>query len=423
MSEAIRGAWAGRTALAITPALQRLLKLGAACGVLAAGAYAIWSAQGFAVSDNAVVSSYVTSLRAPIEGYVSGHRPAVGAEIKSGDVLATMTNPLVDDQHLTDLEGRISRLALEEAAIVRQREALALTRNELLQRGEEHRHALVAELSSKIAAADMSLQAKIAEGQQAKHDYSRKAELARSNTASAADLDRAKYASEALEREAQSLAARLASLQAELSAANRGILTEAGGNDVPYSIQRADEVRLRLVDLDRALDTVREDMKETQVRAGAERHRLDMLHSATLAAPSAGMLWKVGASDGERLGTGDMTAELVDCGREFLVAAVPQKAYSNIVLGGEARFRLSGEVTERTGTIVSIMGDSNLTGDRNLAAVPLDRHQPAVMVRIAMPPSPNVAAECLVGRTARVLLPTSGGGVTSAVTQLINRIF
>jgi multidrug resistance efflux pump len=419
MSEAIRTAWAGRPIHTIPAALQRLLKLGAACGVLAAGGYAIWSAQGFVASDNAVVSAYLTSLRTPIEGYVSGRRTPVGAEIHAGDVLATMTNPLVDDQHLTDLEDRVSRLAQEEAAIIRQREALELTRRELLQRAEEHRRAIVAQLSGQVASADMALQAKAAEGEQAKHEYQRKAELARSNTASASDLDRAKYASEALDRQAQSMAGQLSSLQAQLSAASRGILTADGGNDVPYSVQRADEVRLRLVELDRALDTIKEDAQETKMRAAVERRRIDMLRSTKLAAPSAGMLWKVGAS----IGTGDTAAEVVDCSREFLVAAVPQKAYSNIILGGVARFRLSGEASERTGTIVSITGDTSLIGDRNLAAVPVDRHQPAVMVRIAMAPSPNTAAECLVGRTAQVLLPSSAGGIMSAALQLLQRIF
>jgi len=148
-----------------------------------------------------------------------------------------------------------------------------------------------------------------------------------------------------------------------------------------------------------------------------------MLHSATLAAPSAGMLWKLGASTGERIGTGDTAAELVDCGAAFLVAAVPQKAYANIVLGGDARFRLAGEDAERMGRIMSITGDTSLVGDRNLAAVPLDLHQPTVMVRIEVPPSPNTAAECLVGRTARILLPTSGGGVMAAMSRLAQRIF
>ncbi|HEY7580610.1 MAG TPA: hypothetical protein VH855_23720 [Acetobacteraceae bacterium] len=45
------------------------------------------------------------------------------------------------------------------------------------------------------------------------------------------------------------------------------------------------------------------------------------------------------------------------------------------------------------------------------------------MARIAVPPSANTAAECLVGRTARVLLPTAGGGVMAALSQLAQRIF
>ena len=91
------------------------------------------------------------------------------------------------------------------------------------------------------------------------------------------------------------------------------------------------------------------------------------------------MLWKVGASDGERLGTGDTTTELVDCGAAFLVATIPQSDYADIVLGGEARFRLSGELAERIGTIISVTSDASLIGDRNLAAVPADQHKPTAI--------------------------------------------
>jgi multidrug resistance efflux pump len=423
MSATILDHWTARSGLAIGPLLWRLLKLGAACGVLASGAYAVWSAHGFLVSDNAVVSAYVTSLRAPIEGYVSGRATPMGAEIHMGDVLATMTNPLVDDQRLADLEERVNRLTQEEAAIVRQQDALEARRRELMQRAEEHRHAMLARLSGQLASSQMALEAKVAENEQARHDYRRKLDLARSGTASVSDLERAQYGSEALDRQVRSLSGQLAAVQAQYAAAEHGILTEDGGNDVPYSVQRADEVQLRLAELDRALDTVRQDAQEAKVRAAAERRRIGMLRSATLDAPSAGMLWKVGASTGERLGPGDTAAELVDCGAAFLVAAVPQKNYSNIVLGGEARYRLSGETADRTGKIISITGDASLVADRNLAAVPLDLHQPMVMARIAVPPSANTAAECLVGRTARVLLPTAGDGVRAALSQLAQRIF
>jgi hypothetical protein len=84
---------------------------------------------------------------------------------------------------------------------------------------------------------------------------------------------------------------------------------------------------------------------------------------------------------------------------------------------------LAGETTERTGTIVSVIDDVSLLGDRNLAAVPFDLHKPTSMVRIAVPRSRNVASECLVGRTARVLLPTTAHSPAEIAAQLMRRIF
>ena len=150
MSATTRDSVAIRSAPAISLALKRLLKMMIACGVLAAGVYAVWSAQAFVVSDNAVVSAYVTSLRAPIEGYVSGGRAQVGAEIGQGDILATVTNPRVDDQRLADLQERVQRLALEKAAIMRQHDTLEATWRELMQRAEDYRRAMLARLSGQL---------------------------------------------------------------------------------------------------------------------------------------------------------------------------------------------------------------------------------------------------------------------------------
>ena len=403
--------------------LRRLLKIAVACSVLAAGGYAVWSAQAYIVSDNAVVSAYVTALRAPIEGYVSAGRLSVGAAIDPGSVLATVTNPRVDDQRLTELQDRVKRLASERAAIARQRDTLEATRLELIQRGEAYRQATLARLTGEMAATKMSLEAKLSESEQAKRDFARKANLARSGTASLSDLDKAHYLSDALDRQAESLKGQIASVQAQLDAATLGVMTEAGGNDVTYSVQRADEVRLRIADLDRAMDTIVGDAREAAARLDEETRRVDLLRSAAMAAPAAGMLWKVGSSNGERIGVGDMTAELVDCGAAFLVATIPQTAYADVLLGGEAQFRLAGKSRERSGTIISVTGDASLLGDRNLAAVPVDQHRPTAMVRVAVPPSSNVASECLVGRTARVLLPTIGRSVTEEVGRLVRRIF
>ena len=423
MSATTRDTLAVRAGLMVSQRLRRLLKLGATSVMLATGGYAIWSAQGYVVSDNAVVSAYLTSLRTPIEGYISSGRAVVGAEIHGGDILAVISNQRVDDQHLADLEDQVRRLAREEAALAREHETLVATEHRLIEQGQEYHRGLLARLSGQLLAAKMALGAKQAESEQAKREYTRKITLAHSGTASAADLDKAQYASAVLERQVQSLAGELAAIQAQQDAAERGITTEGGGNDVTYSMQRADEVQLRLAEVDRQLDTVRGEKAAASARAELERHRVGLLRSAVLAAPAAAMLWKVGASDGERLGTGDTAAQLVDCGSAFLVATIPQSAYADVELGGEARFRLSGESAERTGRIISVTGDTSLTGDRNLAAVPVEQNKPTAMVRIAAPPSRNIASECLVGRTARVLLPTIQHNVMDLAARTVRRIF
>ena len=61
----------------------------------------------------------------------------VGSEIGRGEILATVTNPRVDDQRLTALQDRVRRLDLEKAAITRQRDRLEATWRDLTPRAED----------------------------------------------------------------------------------------------------------------------------------------------------------------------------------------------------------------------------------------------------------------------------------------------
>ena len=141
------------------------------------------------------------------------------------------------------------------------------------------------------------------------------------------------------------------------------------------------------------------------------------------------MIWKLGAADGERLGTGDMAAEIVDCNAPFILAAIPQDRFSDVEAGGLAQFRLSGERTGRTGTVVSITGHGDLAQGGHYAVMPLDEPS-TVIATIAMPrketgaqensAQENTAQECLIGRSARVLLPATGGGF---IDQILRRVF
>jgi multidrug resistance efflux pump len=212
-------------------------------------------------------------------------------------------------------------------------------------------------------------------------------------------------------------------LRIQSAASRHGVFLEGGSNDVAYSAQRADEVAIRIAETERAIASFTAAAAEARARLQAEEHRVALLREAELVAPSGGMIWKLGASDGERLAVGDMGAQIVDCRSAFILAAVPQDRFSDVEINGIAKFRLSGEKTDRTGRVVSVTGDASVAADRNLAAAPLVEHgaSATAIARIEFEAPSNTKGACLVGRTARVLLPAAAD--SGFFARLARRLF
>jgi hypothetical protein len=96
----------------------------------------------------------------------------------------------------------------------------------------------------------------------------------------------------------------------------------------------------------------------------------------------------------------------------------------NVEIGGIVQFRYSGERTERTGTLVSVTGHGDLAQGVHYAVMPLD--EPSTVIATVSLPRTETSAqensthECLIGRSARVLLPAVGGGFFD---QILRRVF
>ena len=148
-------------------------------------------------------------------------------------------------------------------------------------------------------------------------------------------------------------------------------------------------------------------------RLDAERSRLAKISATTIRAPTTGVIWKVEASQGERVVAGQSVAQIVDCRAAFVIAQVPQNRMPEIEIGGEAQFRLSGEDDVRTGRVSSMTGDAT-GGDKNLAAAPFQAGGQSATVRVAFA---SDDFRCFVGRTAHVLLPSAGH---KFLTRLLN---
>jgi multidrug resistance efflux pump len=404
---------------------RRALKIALALLVLGAGIAAILSGQGKIASNNAVISTNLVSLRAPIEGIVSGLPKRAGSMVTQGSLIAHIVNPLADDQRLIDLREHQTRVEAELEAADGNRAALSDLRNELARREAVHTKANSERLASLVDEAEKTLAALIVKQTQAQDDVDRRLPLEASDSIAKAEMHKFRSALEVARQDVAAQTARLAALRTEAEAAAQGVLTgAAGGSDRSYSAQRADEVAIELSTLDKTIATLAAEEKETKSRLEAEQKRIDLLRKADIVAPAAGMIWKLGAADGERLSTGDMAAEIVDCNAPFLLAAIPQDRFSDVEVGGVAQFRLSGERSERMGTVVSVTGHGDLGQGVHYAVLPLDEPS-TVIATIALPPAADTASEngpqeCLIGRSVRVLLPANGGGF---VDQILRRVF
>lgn len=134
-------------------------------------------------------------------------------------------------------------------------------------------------------------------------------------------------------------------------------------------------------------------------------------------------MWKVNATYGERVGVGETVLSTVSCSKPFLLASVPQDRVPEILLGGQARFRLAGEPVEHTGTVISV-SESAEQSSQKFASRPIqkiDEHLATVMIGLnpAVIVDPSWANSCGVGRTARVLIPIrASSGMSSFWARL-----
>jgi multidrug resistance efflux pump len=391
----------------------RAVKIGLAGTLLVGAVGTLVVGQTRVTTDNAVVSAYVVSLRTPIPGEVSGLGPHVGDTVRETDLLARVVNDRVSDEHLVDLRSEVVRTKAERAALENQRQALTTLRATLVARSDAYRAAQAAYTTAFSNEAQAQLTGGALRLELARRGMARKLNLGHAGDAPVADVDTATTEARTAEADVTSRAAHLTYLRARQAAVGQGLYLDAGGNDVTYSTQRIDEVDLRLADIDRTSAELAAAEATADTRLAAEEHRFEALSRADLTLPAGGMVWKLAVSNGERIGDGETLAQVVNCGASFIVASIPQRQFSSVEVGSLAQFRLAGEAGEQSGRVLSVTGDSSVAIDRNLAATPAADPATTAVVRIEVPPSGNNGTACLVGRTARVLLPRPVGGALS----------
>ena len=397
----------------------RVAKIGAAALMLTAGSYAMLLPRVAITSDSAVVSAYLTCIRVPIEGVLNGSALAPGLHLDKGAPVGYVQNSRANDQRLLDLVAMRVNSTDSARAIHSQLSELAGQKQTLLARLADSNKAVISRLEYERQEAELNRDAKRAAVEAAALELNRASILRGGGIITQAELDKHRLENQLSLKEEQGANARLAAIQAEKSAAAKGLLSERGETaDVPYSAQRIDEISLQMAELRRLEAVSTLQAQHLSSFESQESDYLGLMRQASLLTPEAGTVWKLHAIPGEHLKQGDTVADLVDASQAFILASVPQERVSDIQMHAQARFKLSGESKELTGTVISIGGDG-FDPDRKLAAVPnMKLDQSVALVRIR--PDTPIHTQRDIGRTARVLITAHG---TSGFSGWLSSLF
>jgi multidrug resistance efflux pump len=380
------------------------LKIAIGLGVLLAGTYGILSEHNFISTNDAVVSAYVVVVRTPIDGIVQGLLPASNLHVRQGQSLGHVEDSPFDQQRLENLRTVEARARSEAEALLIEKSTLEQQEVELLARANAHAKAVSKRIQLNLQGDERLLFARQAAAKQAEHNLQRGHLLRQSGIISDAEVDRLQTQYEIASKESQAQQAVVSAAHSEANSAAKGIFIEPGYSEIDYSRQRYDDIRLRLADINRSIAAL-------QIQAQAARDDLSKESHAELTSPTSGLLWKLDAVNGERVATGDPVAEFVDCNQAFVLVEIPQDRVPDLAVGAQARIRLSGEVEERYGTLASVAIDPRKDNNHKLAAVPLrDLSDQRAIARVDLN---EFHGECLVSRTARVLISTHGTSVAS----------
>lgn len=373
-------------------------------GRLLAGAIIILSAlwiiigeQITGVSSDAVVNARLSTVRSPIAGTLEMPWRPLGSRVATDEVLVTVADPLVDTIRLRDLElERLLALA-ERVSLERRLEAVGNAVETLSDRLEVYREQRLRDLKTRLARARERVALL---GGTGLAPAVLRSESGLSGSASDVPVD--------ADTTALSFALQdVETLEIVLAAAIQGVFLGDGYNDAPFSEQK-------LVDRQAEADALSVELTQTEdriaaidTRIAAERRRTNLLASATLPAPTDGILWEVLASDREVVQRGQDVLKIMDCDSALVTLSVPDTVYNRLRVGQSAKFRLNQTNKLYDGTITRIAGSGAETIYRNLAVAPSIKHLERYDVALLVPGlRENTDLVCTVGQTGRVFFET-----------------
>src|ERR1700736_501328 len=385
--------------------ITRGLKMFAGIGAVGFGMWAM--AGSFASSDGApaIVSGQTAIIRAVQDGYTSLDSLHRGSAVHKGDAIGTLLlsptgeNNSNKSMTLVQTRGRVDAIEAEVATLQAQSRDLQV-------RTDKNRVARIDDINSKLAQANTHLEAARAKEAAANAILERQQKVLSIGWTVKSTVEAAKSTADAAKLDRNAAEKQIATLQVELSAARDGTFLQDAYNDAAYSQQRADQLKLRVADLQAEAQQQNHLLKllEGDVRQlNASGRDAASNFSVPILSPASGIVWSINNS-GQYVRAGDEVARVIDCSELSANATVSAREYVAIKDGDRAVFRQQDQEHPLKGTVVwaGVPASNESTASIPAAVAPgLNNLQYSVIVALNDVSNPT---NCPAGNFGRLVL-------------------
>lgn len=388
---------------------RRIVRIAVGLALLVVGLIVVLpSITGHTSLDGTINARFVI-VASPIEGTVVSSAPKSGTIVAHAEHLLSIRNDRVTRSSLTELSGELRATEERLQALALQESELNSLSSTLQERIDAYRGAMIVNLDQLISMQTERISANEARRNETKNDLTRKEQLRLTGHLPESDLDRARALQRIAEREYESSRFEFERLKQQRDAARRNVFVGEGRNDVPYSLQRVDEIKIALLDL--ATRRREQEARYVKLRAQVSEQEgyLQNLGFASLRSDFDGVMWRNNVVAGSNVVVGTELLSILDCSDLFVDIVVHEANYDDLYPGLEAEVRLFGRDSAIPGHVLSVRGSRADMEDKVLAATPPRIEGKYARIRVQLSPSDlntDYQNYCQVGRTAQVRFRT-----------------
>lgn len=390
---------------------RRWVRIAVGVAFLLVGLIVILPALTGYTSLDGTVNARIIAVSSPIEGTVMNTAPKSGTPIDEGELLLAIKNERVNRYGLSELQAELKATQDTLKSTALQQNELVSLRNDLQGRYTTYRDAMLRNIDNEIVAQQERIGANTARAQERKSDRERKEQLRVSGHLSEAELVRTRVAERVAEHELEGSQTELDRLKRKKDAVQKGIFIEEGRNDVPYSLQRIDEISMALLTLATRRDELGARLVKLQQQVSDEEARTNSLAYATIRSQMNGVIWRNYVVAGSNVVVGTELLNLLNCRDLFVDIIVHEVNYDDIYPGRESQVRLYGRDEAISGRVAFVRGSRADFEDKILAASLPRTEGKYAKIRVDLLPSEmntDYQNFCQVGRSAQVRFRTRG---------------